>query len=99
MKKILMMTVIGMVFSTTAIAKTVYYPEEACAEIVSQNYSTGGGESVIQYLEILCVDLEGNYTGFLDTWGSGAGLLGLGRMTTPDVFEYVPYDGQTMRVE
>lgn len=86
----------GPVFADTL---TVYYPERHCAEILSQEYSTGGGETAWQILEILCRDSDGNYNGFVDSWASAAGFFGMGRLAIPDRFQYVPYDGDTLRVE
>ena len=79
--------------------KTVYYPAEACAEIVSQEFSSGGGDTMWHYLEILCRDENGVYTGFMASWGSVTGMLGFGRVAMPDRFDYVPYDGTVLRVD
>lgn len=98
----MMMGVVAAVLSASAAdAETVrvYYPEQYCDEIVSQEYSTGGGDSAFQYLEILCRDAEGNYNGFVDEWGSVAGFLGMGRLVIPDRFEYIPSEGSNLRVE
>ena len=86
-------------FPVLADTKTVYYPEKACDQIVSQEYSTGGGDTMWQYVEILCEDSEGNYTGFVAKWGSGAGMLGLGRLAMVDKFVYKPYSGSKLKVE
>ena len=86
-------------FATTATAKTVYYPKHACAEIVSQEYSTGGGDKTFQILEILCKDENGKYTGFVATWGSAAGFFGMGRIASEKRFDYVPYDGNALKVD
>lgn len=81
-------------FADTRVAQ-VFYPAEPCAEIVSQEYSTGGGNTSVQYLEILCRDEAGAYTGFVAKWSSTAGLLGLGRFTSIDRFDYAPRAGAT----
>lgn len=101
MKKTLYIATLLSIFAFPALAdsKTVYYPQEACDEILSQEYSTGGGDRIVQYLEILCKDSQGNYTGFVVSWGSVSGMLGLGRFTIPEKFTYVPYDGNTLMVE
>ena len=85
--------------TAAADTKTVYYPESACAEIVSQEFSSGGGDTMRHYLEILCRNEQGVYTGFVARWGSAAGALGFGRIAVPDQFNYVPYDGHQLRVE
>lgn len=86
---------------TTINAKqiTVLYPEDTCSEILSQEYSTGGGETMWQYLEVLCKGSDGAYTGLVAEWVSVSGLLGLGRITIPDAFQYVPYSGTTLKVK
>lgn len=98
MKKILLTTAL-ILGATAASAKTlvVQYPQEACTQILSQEYSTGGGNTVVQYLEILCVDSQGNYSGHILSMGSGAGLLGLGRFTVPGTIRYEPYNGRVLR--
>ena len=85
-------------FASSASALTVNYPEKACAEIVSQEYSTGGGNTAFQMLEILCKDSNGNYTGFVTSWGSVGGFFGVGRLTYPEVLNYKPYNGNTLSV-
>lgn len=99
--KTLALTAIMSLFATTAIAdmKTVMYPEKYCAEILSQEYSSGGGDTMWQYLEILCRDENGEYRGFVASWGSVTGAFGFGRMSIPDGFRYVPYDGEELIVD
>jgi len=99
MKKFLTAVAICVTLPTIALTETVYYPQESCAEIVSQEYSTGGGNTSWQYLEILCKDKDGKYTGFVASWGSVAGFLGAGRWDMVDRFDYVPYKGKTLKVE
>ena len=74
----------------------VKYPAKYCDTIMSQEYSTGGGDSAFQFIEILCKDAEGNYKGFMLRMGSVSGWLGMGRLTTPDVIVYTPYSGDTL---
>jgi hypothetical protein len=78
---------------------TIKYPQDACDEIVSQEYSTGGGDTVVQSVEILCRDKSGRYTGFVAGKGSISGYFKLGRFTMPDRFNYVPYSGSTLLIE
>ena len=52
MKKIILASVLAMT-ATSTYARTVYYPKDACAEIVSSEYSTAGGDSAIQLYEIM----------------------------------------------
>ena len=99
--KTFMMTVAATaaMLATTASAKTVYYPKSSCDEIVSQEYSTGGGDKMFQILEILCKDESGKYTGFVATWGSAAGFFGMGRIASETRFDYVPYEGNKLKVD
>lgn len=98
MKCLLLSSLFGLL-AVPALADTrvarVFYPAEPCAEIVSQEYSTGGGNTSVQYLEILCRDEAGAYTGFVAKWSSAAGMLGLGRFTSIDRFDYAPRAGAT----
>jgi hypothetical protein len=93
---------VTLVSATTAQAGektwTILYPKEHCAEIVSQEYSTGGGKTGIQSVEILCKDAEGNYNGFVGSKVSASGYLGFGRMTMPDRLVYKPYNGRTLEI-
>lgn len=101
MKKLLLAASIAM-FASAASAESVAvvkYPSYACVDIVSAEYSSGGGETMWHYLEILCKDDAGKYTGFTASWKAWSGLFGLGRQAIVDRFEYVPYDGDAMIVE
>jgi len=99
MKKNMIAVATLLMTASFAQAKTVYYPKDACAQIVSQEYSTGGGETTWQMLEILCVDNQGKYTGFVTSWGSAAGFLGFGRLGAESRFEYIPYNGNELKVD
>lgn len=101
MKKVIYLAGIFAMFAFPVIAgtKTVYYPQDACDEIVSQEFSSGGGDTMWHYLEILCRSDDGTYTGFVASWGSVTGALGFGRISMPDRFDYVPYNGNELRVE
>jgi hypothetical protein len=79
-------------------AETVYYPADRCQEIVSFEFSSGNGDTSINQVDILCVDADGKYTGYVGSWGSVAGLFGLGRAVSPEQFEFVPYGENTVTV-
>ena len=92
------------IFATSAVANgkrtvLVKYPEKYCDEIVSQEYSTGGGKTPIQLLEILCKDSEGSYRGFVGQLGSSSGLFGLGRYSYIKTFIYQPHQGERLVLE
>lgn len=99
MKQLLLTAAILLASTTPILAKTVYYPREACAEIVSSEYSTGGGDSSIEIFEILCKSADGKYTSFITSWGSAAGLLGWGRAFHEERIDLVPYDGDKLKVD
>lgn len=58
-------------------------------EVISSDYSTGGGEKMIVYLEVLVKLKDGTYAMYTDTKVSGMGLIGLGRFSIPDKFKYI----------
>lgn len=80
-------------------AETVYYPADRCQEIVSFEFSSGNGDTSINQVDILCVDADGKYTGYVGSWTSVAGLFGFGRVATPEQFEFVPYQGEKVTVK
>lgn len=85
--------------ATPALGKTVYYPRESCAEIVSSEYSTGNGNSSLELFEILCKSDTGIYTSFITSWSSAAGLIGWGRVFHEERFDFVPYNGNKLKVD
>ena len=100
-KLFLSLSVITTLTATTALSEEIIvkYPEKYCDQILSQEYSTGGGKNPIQILEILCKDTEGNYRGLVTTMTSISGIFGFGRFTIPSAFIYKPYDGETLTLE
>jgi hypothetical protein len=89
---------IFVVSATTANAKDILYPQEACAEIVSSEYSTGNGDTSWEQFEILCKSADGRYTSFITSWASAAGFLGFGRVAHETQINLIPYDGKDLRV-
>lgn len=87
------------VVATSANAKTIYYPATACVEILSSEYSTGGGNTSWEMFEILCRDADGKYTAFVTSWASVAGFLGFGRLAHEEVINLVPYNGNKLKVD
>lgn len=85
--------------ASVANAKVVLYPRAACAEIVSSEYSTGGGDSAFELYEILCKSSEGNYTTFITSWSTAAGFLGFGRAFHETKISLEPHDGPDLVVE
>ena len=99
MNKLIMSTVLAAVIAAPASAKTILYPKEYCAEILSSEYSTGGGDSSFNMFEILCKDASGNYRAFVTSWSTVSGFLGFGRISFDEVIELKPYDGKTLTAE
>jgi hypothetical protein len=99
MNKLILSTVFAALIAAPASAKTVFYPKEYCAEILSSEYSTPGGDSSFNMFEILCKDASGNYRTFVASWGTVSGFLGLGRVAFDEVIELKPYDGKTLTAE
>jgi hypothetical protein len=79
-------------------AETIYYPDKPCKEILGFEFSSGNGDTSINQVDILCRDAEGKYTGYVGSWTNVAGIFGLGRVSTPDRFEFVPYGEDTVTV-
>ena len=98
MNKILISALFTLI-ATAANAKTVYYPEAACKEILSSEYSTGGGDSSWEMYEILCRDADGRYTTFVTSWASIAGFFGMGRIAYEETINLVPYNGTILKAE
>ena len=94
-----LITAVAVIFAAPAYAETVYYPKDKCAEILSVEVSTGNGDSMINQIDVLCKDASGNYTAYVGSWTNAAGLFGWGRVNAPDVFNFVPYDGNKVEVQ
>jgi hypothetical protein len=99
MNKLILSTVLAALIAAPVSAKTVFYPKEYCAEILSSEYSTGGGDSSFNMFEILCKDAQGNYRTFVTSWTTASGWLGFGRVFYDEVIELKPYDGKTLVAE
>lgn len=98
--KILIASAALIVLTATPLsAKTIYYPREHCAEIISSEYSTGGGDTSFEMFEILCKSKDGQYTAFVASWTSAAGFFKLGRVFHEDVIKLVPHDGNKLKVD
>jgi hypothetical protein len=99
MNKLILSTVLAALVAAPVSAKTVYYPKEYCAEILSSEYSTGGGDSSFNMFEILCKDAQGKYRTLVTSWVTVSGFLGFGRVAFDEVIELKPYDGKTLKSE
>ncbi len=99
MKKVLILAIAILVsFVSVTMARasnmlTCYYPQ-SCEKITSTEYSTGGGDSIVQYLELDCINSNLEYVKYTYSMGSLAGSFGLGRLTIPKkiIFKKHPSD-------
>lgn len=71
-----------------------YYPE-SMEEIVSTEFSTGGGDKMVVLLELTGYEDEKLVT-YVAQLGSVSGFLGLGRFNTPDKIVYNKWDKDYM---
>lgn len=99
MNKLILSTVLAAMIAAPVSAATVFYPEKYCAEIVSSEYSTGGGDSSFNMFEILCKDAQGNYRAFVTSWTTASGWLGLGRVFYDEVIELKPHNGELLQAQ
>jgi len=61
-----------------------------CKQIVSSEYSTGGGDKTFQMVEIGCRTADGGYVVYSDAVGSVSGFFGMGRIASYDKIGFVP---------
>ena len=70
---------------------TCNYPS-TCKTITSSEYSTGGGDKIVQYMEMDCITKSGQYVKYIDRIGSVGGFFGVGRFTQPNKVIFIPWD-------
>ena len=70
---------------------TCHYPS-SCKQITSSEYSTGGGDKVVQYMEMDCITTNGSYVKYIDRIGSVGGAFGFGRLTQPDKVVFIKWN-------
>ena len=81
-------TAIFIISAGTAQAKTITCKMPVdCLEIISSEYSTGGGKSAIQLNEVTCKTKAG-YSTYMDEVISAGSVFGFGRISFPDVIKY-----------
>lgn len=97
MNKLILVSLLASVIAAPVSAKTVLYPEKYCAEILSSEYSSGGGDTAFNMFEILCKDSNGKYRTFVTSWTTASGWLGLGRVFYDEVIELQPYNGELLQ--
>ncbi len=99
MNKLILSTLFAVIVAAPVSAKTILYPEKYCTEILSSEYSTGGGDSSFNMFEVLCKDASGNYRAFVTSWATASGWLGIGRLIYDEVIELKPYNGEVLQAQ
>ena len=77
-------------------AWTCYYPEGL--NILSTEFSTGGGDKFMVILEVFG-EKDGKYVTYLDSSIHASGIFGLGRLTIPSRINYVPWEHDYIKLE
>ena len=62
----------------------------ACKQIVSSEYSTGGGDKTFQMMEIGCRTSNGGYVIYTDSVATVSGFFGMGRIGAVNKIKFVP---------
>lgn len=91
MKTLLLLTVLLITANTASAGgtSTAYIPK-GCT-VVSAEYSTGGGDKMVQYLEVLCAFPNATRAVYIDRIASIGGFFGAGRFTQPDKIVFVEH--------
>ena len=100
MKRLITMLMLMVAMGTMCMAKgdTVHITLPCdTVRVVSSDYSSGGGDKPIVYIEVLVEKTDGTYEMYLDSKMSTSGLLGFGRFTMPSSFEYIIDESNTVR--
>ena len=93
LKKVAFIVVALILFAQPVLAVShcmVKVPRE-CHQVMSSEFSSGGGDAVYYYYEVFCKRKNGTYKTFLATYTNTAGILGsfagvgkiAGRMSIP----------------
>lgn len=73
---------LGIVLSAFTV-EYVYYPQNV-KEIISAEYSTGGGDSMIIYVEVFCKMDDGTYRIFFAEKITASSFFNMSRLDLPD---------------
>jgi len=76
----LLLFIFSLAFSANA-ENVCYYPE-GC-EIISSEFSTGGGKKAFYIMELDCKLEDGSIIKYIDVEFSAAGMLNMGRISVP----------------
>jgi len=80
-------------------ADVVRVPDEACLDIKSASYSTGGGKKAMIYIKLLCEDINGNTALFMRAKVSVSGALGWSRFMIPKKIQFIRDKGLTDQIQ
>ncbi len=80
-----------LLFSTAANAENICLYPQGC-EIISSEFSTGGGEKAFYLMELDCKHEDGSITKYLDAEFSVGGFFGVGRLAMPRKVVFKPHD-------
>ena len=58
-------------------------------DVQSAEFSTGGGDKIVRYIEVLCEYPNGRQVIYIDEQASVAGAFGFGRFTMPNKIEII----------
>ena len=89
MKKILITgaTALALTACCNANADEVRVPKDC--DVESAEFSTGGGNKVVRYIEVLCRYPNGRQVIYIDEQASIAGAFNMGRFTMPNKIEII----------
>jgi hypothetical protein len=82
-----MLIIIGPLFASNV--QYVRVPANNCHQILSATYSTGGGNSAFIYIKVFCKAKNGEESLFMENKMSGAGILGISRLTIPNQIKFI----------
>jgi hypothetical protein len=88
MKKMMLMFVLCVVASASAVADTVKLPATV-ESVKSATFSSGSGDDICQVLSVLCKMKNGRDRLFVITKASAGRWLGMGRLANPDEIDFV----------
>lgn len=96
---VILLVILIKIYNTPVVADkawTCYYPEGL--NILSTEFSTGGGDKIMVILEVFG-EKDGKYVTYLDSSINAGGIFGLGRVTIPTRINYVPWEHDYIKLE
>lgn len=87
----LFILVLSCSYAVSARAENVCYYPEGC-EIISSEFSTGGGKRALYVMELDCRQKDGSMVKYIDVEFSAAGMLNMGRISVPRKIVFKEHD-------